>query len=161
VVEGMLGFARGGRGEPATTMHVAEEARAAADRLAVRSDARDVGVRVAAEGAPTVEAPPGAVRQVLDNLLRNALDAAPDGSVIDVRIGAEGLTVEDDGPGIPETVRARLYTPFATGRADGTGLGLAVAARIVRALGGALTHEDRHASRAPRRGTIARWRFRV
>jgi len=121
VVEGMLGFARGGRGEQATTLSVAGEAQAAADRLAVRCDARDVHVSVHADADPTVEAPQGAVRQVLDNLLRNALDAAPTGSRIEVRVVDDSLTVADEGPGIPDSVRARLYSPFATGRPDGTG----------------------------------------
>jgi two-component system NtrC family sensor kinase len=161
VVEGMLGFARGGRGEPAVMLSIADEARAAADRLAVRSDARDVTLRLVADGSPTLEAPAGAVRQVLDNLLRNALDAAPVGSTVELRVDADGIAVMDDGDGISETVRPRLYTPFATGRPDGTGLGLAVAARIVRALGGALSHEDRHPPDAPARGTVARWRFRA
>jgi signal transduction histidine kinase len=51
------------------------------------------------------------------------------------------LTVEDNGPGIPDHVRPRLFVPFASGR-ESTGLGLAIARALARASGGELTCTD-------------------
>ena len=53
------------------------------------------------------------------------------------------LVVEDRGPGLPESVRERLFQPFVTTRADGVGLGLSLAHRIVGLHGGTLRLEER------------------
>jgi len=85
---------------------------------------------------------------LLTNLLFNAIDAAPPGSEVGVRAAAapEGkLTVEvtDDGPGIDPAVADRLFTPFATTKTTGTGLGLTVARRVARDHGGTIIAADR------------------
>lgn len=154
VVEGLLGFARPGE-EPAGPVDLADVVRDAVDRALPTADARGIELRAAIAAVPPVTASPSAVRQVLDNLVRNALEASPDGGVIDVelRAGPE-IRVLDRGPGIPDAVRARLYEPFATGRDGGTGLGLAISQRIARAMGGRLVHEARDGG-----GTIASWRW--
>ncbi len=172
VVEGLLGFARPGEA-PATEVDLAAAVAEAVLRAVPVADAADVEVRVTESVARMVHASPSAVRQVLDNLVRNAIEASPRGGTVDVALltndGAEGgrapppqrlppraacpvVEVRDRGPGIPAAVRARLYEPFATGRPGGTGLGLAVCQRIVRSQGGTLTHLDR-----PDGGTVARW----
>lgn len=98
-----------------------------------------VAVRVE---VPSVRAlaDPGRTRQVLTNLLTNAAEAGA--RSIEITAAAEGgeirLSVQDDGPGIPEALRGRLFDPFVTGRAGGTGLGLAISRRIVARQGGAL-----------------------
>ncbi|MFZ5479282.1 MAG: sensor histidine kinase [Myxococcota bacterium] len=151
IVEGMLGFARPGA-DPPTRVDLARAAQDAADRVALHADAREVRVDVRARPVE-VTASPSAVRQVLDNLLRNAVEASPDGGVVEVEVLPDpAVRVLDRGPGIPPHVRGRLYEPFATGRAGGTGLGLAVCHRIVRAQGGELTHRDREGG-----GTVATW----
>jgi signal transduction histidine kinase len=75
------------------------------------------------------------MRQVLWNLVRNALQASPAGSTVRVRVEADGpfaeLTVEDEGPGIPDGERGRVFDAFYTTRSHGTGIGLAVVKRIV------------------------------
>lgn len=80
------------------------------------------------------------VEQLLDNLLTNARDAVgPDGRVvIDVATDAQeaSLTVTDSGPGFTPEARTRLFEPFHTTKAGGTGLGLASALAIARAHGG-------------------------
>jgi PAS domain S-box-containing protein len=84
------------------------------------------------------------LEQVLLNILLNAQKAMPAGGHIDVRLShdpAEGvvrLEVEDDGPGIPDEVRKRLFQPFFTTRTDGTGLGLATCLKNVQYHGGAI-----------------------
>jgi signal transduction histidine kinase len=84
---------------------------------------------------------------VLDNMIENAIRYGPEGTRIRVRAvdGALGptLAVSDDGPGIPEEDRARLFERFfrgASGRkaGSGTGLGLAVVAELVRRWDGAV-----------------------
>ena len=52
--------------------------------------------------------------------------------------GGISITIKDDGPGIPNAVRPRLFQPFNTGRPGGTGLGLAIARDLVEAHGGQL-----------------------
>ncbi len=83
------------------------------------------------------------VRQALTNLLTNAVQASPDGVPATARVALEGarlvFTVSDRGPGIPPGDLERIFEPFYTTRPNGTGLGLAVAQRIVQMHGGTLT----------------------
>jgi two-component system sensor histidine kinase HydH len=83
------------------------------------------------------------VRQALTNLLLNAVQASPDGAPATARVAMEGeslvFTVRDRGPGIPAADLERIFEPFYTTRPTGTGLGLAVAQRIVQMHGGTLT----------------------
>jgi signal transduction histidine kinase len=150
VVEGLLGFARPGREAPAP-VDLAAAAADTADRLAMVADGRDVRIEVHAPSPRVVDLPPSAARHILDNLVRNAVEASPAGGVVEVEVG-ESVRVADRGPGLPAAVRARLYEPFATGRPDGTGLGLAVCQRVAQSLGGGLAHADR-----PGGGTVATW----
>jgi two-component system sensor histidine kinase HydH len=87
------------------------------------------------------------MRQVLENLLRNALDAAPPEAPVEIVASTEpaGLvfTVRDRGPGIPPGDLERIFEPFVTGRVRGTGLGLAVARRIVDLHGGRISVRNR------------------
>jgi nitrogen-specific signal transduction histidine kinase len=83
--------------------------------------------------------------QVMANLFRNAIQAAGQGGKVLARCDETEARVRirvlDDGPGVSPELDARLFTPWASGRPGGTGLGLAVAARIVRGWGGTLTYE--------------------
>jgi signal transduction histidine kinase len=78
------------------------------------------------------------------NLVVNALQAQPHGGAIRLRAltGAKGraaFEVSDDGPGIPAADQGHLFTPFFTKREGGTGLGLALVDRIVRAHDGSVS----------------------
>ncbi|KWA21016.1 sensor histidine kinase [Burkholderia territorii] len=87
---------------------------------------------------------PDQLRRALDNLLLNALRHAGDGGAVSVtaaRSTADAramlrFTVSDTGPGVPDAQRERIFEPFVTGRADGTGLGLAVVREVAAAHGG-------------------------
>ncbi|HET6403671.1 MAG TPA: ATP-binding protein [Candidatus Thermoplasmatota archaeon] len=110
------------------------------------------------EGAPTAVAQVncGQIAQVILNLLLNAGDAIGDrrGSIrVHVHESAQQviLRVADDGPGIPPDVASRLFTPFFTTKAEGTGLGLSLSRRIVQDHGGELSFEPR-----PGGGTVFR-----
>jgi two-component system sensor histidine kinase HydH len=87
------------------------------------------------------------IDQVLHNLMRNAVEASPEGAPIEVRVARDGdaLTMSflDQGDGIPEESLDRIFEPFFTTRTRGTGLGLAVARRIVELHGGKLTARSR------------------
>ncbi|HEX6885685.1 MAG TPA: HAMP domain-containing sensor histidine kinase, partial [Planctomycetota bacterium] len=90
---------------------------------------------------PRVRGDRARLEEVLVNLLRNALEILQPGGRVRASARAEGrghvlLRVEDDGPGIPPSVRAELFKPFVTAKAGGTGLGLAIARKVVREHGG-------------------------
>lgn len=80
------------------------------------------------------------LRQALRNLIENGLGVQGAGARLVVRASLEGseivLSVADAGPGIPAELAARVFDPFFTTRADGTGLGLALVATIARLHGG-------------------------
>lgn len=85
---------------------------------------------------------PVAIQQITSNLLQNALDAAR--TRVEV-LSADGrLVVSDDGPGLPDEVRAHLFEPFYTTKppGKGTGLGLAVVRQLSDALGATVTLES-------------------
>lgn len=89
----------------------------------------------------------GQIRQALLNVLRNAREAMADGGKIDVRVRAEGMSVvigvDDQGSGIPEDVRSRIFDPFFSTKGEGTGLGLAITRQIVEAHGGSIACDPR------------------
>jgi signal transduction histidine kinase len=92
------------------------------------------------------------IRQVIDNLLSNAVKYSPPGSIITVTVREElgqcSFSVIDQGPGIPENERHKLFQDFGrlsaqpTGGEKSTGLGLAICRKIVEAHGGGITAEN-------------------
>jgi two-component system sensor histidine kinase HydH len=86
---------------------------------------------------------PQRMRQVVLNLLDNAMEVSPEGAPIDMTASVEDLslviTIRDRGEGVAEENLDRIFEPFFTTRTRGTGLGLAVARRIVELHGGTLT----------------------
>ena len=111
-------------------------------------------------GVPEVLGNASELKQVLLNLLENALDASPRGGRIRLECAAHPdgveLCVEDQGPGIPAADLERIFDPFFSTKAPGrgTGLGLAIVHRIVADHGG---HVEVDAGGSPGRGA----RFRV
>lgn len=116
-------------------------------RQVLESAAEDAGrdrVAIEAVDAPAAwSLDPGLLQQALANLLRNALQASPDGAPAGTEVGVEQgelvFRVRDRGDGVPEADRERIFEPFYTTRTRGTGLGLAVARRIVGLHGGTIT----------------------
>jgi signal transduction histidine kinase len=170
VLEDFLAFARPGT---ARLQHFSMQAlahRAAGDpalagvEVEVRAAGRQAAAR--APGAePPAEAPllgdPQLIERALRNVLHNAaqaeLEAGRRGPVevtVDDQPAGVEVTIADRGPGVPAEMRDRLFHPFATGRAGGVGLGLALAHRIVTLHGGRIRLEDR-----PHGGTLARLTF--
>lgn len=95
---------------------------------------------------PPIDADGDLLREVFVNLVRNAAQATKDAGHVTLSIERDArsvkVTVRDDGPGIAEEIRARLFEPFSTTKADGTGLGLAICRRIVTAHGGTIECES-------------------
>jgi signal transduction histidine kinase len=109
----------------------------------VRQQERSAGVQIRAEldrGIPAVLADPGQLEQVFLNVCLNACQAMGASGTLQVRSYAReslvAVEVEDNGPGIPESVRARIFEPFFTTKTQGNGLGLAISARILTDHGG-------------------------
>lgn len=94
------------------------------------------------DGKPVVRADPARIRLVLKNIMTNALQAKR-GAAVHCAVKAENdelvCHIDDDGPGIPPEERERIFAPFVTRLTPGgTGLGLALADRIVHEYGGSL-----------------------
>ena len=106
--------------------------------------AESIELRREIEGPlPEVDCDPEQMKQVILNLLINAIQATPGRGVVRVGVSAGrdrvSLFVRDEGCGIPADQRDHIFTPFFTTKDNGTGLGLAVAAKIVEQHGGLLT----------------------
>lgn len=121
----------------------------------------DVGIRRDFDPSlPEVEIDPDRLYRVYLNLLRNALEASPEGAKIEIQTRAETdrrtgrsawvTRIRDAGRGIGEDARPFLFAPLFTTKPAGTGLGLAVSQQIVQAHGGVLSLRNR-----PERGAEA------
>ncbi|MBB3268540.1 signal transduction histidine kinase [Azospirillum sp. OGB3] len=116
-----------------------------------------LGGNVTADIPPglTLRADPARLRQALANLLDNA-GAAGGRALVCAERDPRGVTVEvcDDGPGVPEEIRASLFQPFVSRSQGGTGLGLAIVAKVMAAHGGSVALAER-----PGWSTCVRLRF--
>ena len=110
----------------------------------LRHRAERTGVQLVEEigGGAAVRGSALALQQAVANLGNNALEALPRGGTLRVAVDPLGIVIQDNGPGLPDAVKARLFEPFVTTRADGTGLGLVVANRMVARNGATLLLED-------------------
>jgi PAS domain S-box-containing protein len=113
----------------------------------------DVRIGQEVEPLPPLQGAPADLREVLVNLVFNAVDAMPEGGTIRIACGRWGdrlrITVTDTGVGMPDAVRQRIFEPFFTTKgANGAGLGLAMAYGIVSRMGGTIDVES-----APGRGS--------
>lgn len=93
-----------------------------------------------------------AIARAVDNLLINAIEATPVGGVVTLH-AVQGekssiIRIEDQGPGVEGAVLARLFEPFVTGRAEGTGFGLAIVREIARAHSGEARYKRQTGSSA-------------
>ena len=140
IVDELLGFSKGMTVAPA-----AHDLRPPVEHVVrlLRRQAEHAGVRVRIEGEGRALVDAGRLRQLVMNLLLNAIQAQHgDGEVV-VRLRDGGLEVADAGPGVPEALVEHLFEPFASQRPDGVGLGLHLASAIAVAHGARLRYERR------------------
>ncbi|MCE7929523.1 MAG: response regulator [Chloroflexi bacterium CFX7] len=149
----LLAFARGGlvRFGPVDLRDVVN------DTLRLAEPALHSKVELAVTLPPDavmVEGDQGQLQQALINIVLNARDAMPDGGIVTVALQAEQavatLTVSDNGPGMDEETRTRIFEPFYTTKppGSGTGLGMAITYGIIQGHHGAISVES-----GPGRGT--------
>lgn len=95
---------------------------------------------------PKIKTDQSYIQRILTNLANNAIQAMPKGGKIAITAIRKGekaiITVEDNGEGIPENVRSKLFTPLVTTKSKGQGFGLAVVKRFTEGLSGTVTFES-------------------
>jgi signal transduction histidine kinase len=98
--------------------------------------------------AEKIMADPDYIKRVAANLTLNAIQAMPDGGKLTIRAYCDKqtndivITVKDNGVGIPENIKPKLFTPMMTTKSKGQGFGLAVVKRMTEGLGGTVTFES-------------------
>jgi PAS domain S-box-containing protein len=113
------------------------------DALGQLDEADTLRLRISLEPDPfLVDADPIQLRQVLSNLIANAIQALDGGGTLGIRAhmddGMAVIEVSDDGPGVPSEHRNRIFQPLFSTKARGTGLGLSICRQIAERHGGAI-----------------------
>lgn len=139
----------GGRPEAPAPTDLARVVREAVEGLRELAASRQVTLEVEAPPAvPPLEAVPQRLRQCLDNLVKNAIEASEGGGLVRVVLAqatdGEHLLVEvvDTGRGMPPELLSEIFQPFFTTKEEGTGLGLTVVRQVVADLGGTVEVES-------------------
>jgi len=141
LVRSLLGVARDGSTEPTAIDlgSVADERIAA-----IAGAAAEHGVAIARRGGGELRADRDAIVRILDNLLRNAIDASPSGASIEVAIDVAGtratIDVVDRGDGVAPAQLDNLFEPFVTSKREGTGLGLWLSLALAESRGGTVRY---------------------
>jgi len=130
------------------------------EELARTAVPTDVKVAVRADGRRAIQGHYEPLRRAFANLLRNAAEAMGGRGAIDVDVtgGPDGVAVAiaDHGPGVAPELRDRVFEPYVTTKAEGTGLGLALVRQTVEAHGGAVTLSETPGGGATFTVTLAR-----
>jgi signal transduction histidine kinase len=155
-VDNVLHFSRAQRGEVSLSMERTRLAPIVSEVLesfCPLAESQGCRIEAALDETLVANVDPGAFRQILLNLLENAVKYGPPGQIVDVRLrkGAVGtvqLLVEDEGEGIPEDQRLEVFSPYSRLERDrdsgvaGSGIGLAVVRELVTLQGGLVRVED-------------------
>jgi len=164
-VKRLLLFTRAAPGQADQRVDLSSVVREAAQltaprwRDAAQAEGRPISLHIEADGQPRIQGSAARLRELLTNLIFNAVDALPTGGTIRIRVdAADGLgivEVADSGLGMTPEVQARAFEPFFTTKGEGgTGLGLAMVFGIVEQHGGQIEVQS-----APGAGTTFRITF--
>jgi signal transduction histidine kinase len=144
IIKALLEFARPRQTLPVAT-NLNDLARSTLELVRYRAAQADVKIVVELADLPDLEVDADAFGQVLLNLYTNAIEAMPGGGTLRVATVVEperaGFVVSDDGVGMDEQTRARIFTPFFStrvGRTDANGLGLSISLQTVESHGGTI-----------------------
>jgi signal transduction histidine kinase len=141
-IRSFLTLASSGRGAPEEDLDLSSIGQDVV--LEALQDARGrVSVAIESQARAPMRGVAAEVRAVVQALVVNAVEASPDGARVVARVerlpdGGARLLVDDDGPGLADDVRARLFLPHVTTKSSGAGMGLFLAQRLVAARGGTL-----------------------
>jgi signal transduction histidine kinase len=144
------------------TSSAADAFESVAQLVGHRATERGVKLEIeAGEELPEIRIAADALRQVVLNLVLNAIDATPSGGCVHLRAHGTrnqlAIAVEDEGPGIPPDLAPRIFQPFVSTKEDRPGgLGLAITRRIVEEAGGTIAVANR-----PQGGSAFTIRLRV
>lgn len=149
-VDRLLRFARSDADAPSEAVDLAQVVGQVAEltaphwRDAAQREGRPIGLRVVADGRVTIQGRAAALREMLVNMVLNAVDALPRGGAIELRTRVEAdravVEVADTGVGMTPDVQRRVFEPFFTTKGErGTGLGLAQVFGIAEAHGATVT----------------------
>ena len=131
-----------GRIQSPETCRLSEVVGAAVETQSPAAEQNRVEIRLDIDSSIELPIEPGRIERVFLNLIGNAIEAMPEGGRIDITAERNGhsvlVSVDDTGPGVPETVRQRLFQPFVTSGKNGLGLGLALSRQTVLDHGGDL-----------------------
>jgi signal transduction histidine kinase len=154
ILEDFLQFARPREFVP-RTVEVPPVVGKVVDLLGGEGERRNVRLERQLEPVPPIAGDEERLRQVLMNLMLNALEATPDGGWVRVSCRAEApdpdrpgdhgmvaIAVDDGGPGVAPEIRERIFEPFFTTKAKGSGLGLSIVHAIVAQHGGTMAVEE-------------------
>jgi signal transduction histidine kinase len=142
LVDGLLALSRAAAGAaPTEQLDLEELVRERVEAWSALAQERGLKLVAEMDGAVSARAAPGRVRQVLDNLVENAVEVSPAGGTVTVTARAAPpwaeLRVRDHGPGLDTEGLRRAFDRFWRGRGGaGSGLGLAIVRRLVEADGG-------------------------
>jgi PAS domain S-box-containing protein len=122
---------------------VAQTARDLAESLQSKAETRGITLECSrSSDSCSVWGDPLAIRQIVSNLLVNAVEASPHGGRVQIDIESSrddelvAILVSDDGPGIPDNLRHKVFNPFFTTKEGGTGLGLCTVHKFVTGMSG-------------------------
>ncbi|HEY9228051.1 MAG TPA: HAMP domain-containing sensor histidine kinase, partial [Gemmatimonadaceae bacterium] len=146
LVENVLRFSTIGRDDPTqrAPASVGEEVARIVEEFRPLAASRKATIEVVTSATPQVALKPDALRHIVLNLLDNAVKYGPIGQTVRVTIaareGAVDIVVDDEGPGVAEAERERIWRPFTRGtrgsETGGSGIGLTIVHEVVAANGG-------------------------
>ena len=142
----LLDFARGGGSLKLQQVSPKAWLDEVLDLLKPMIESRNITLKTEVLTMDLLQVDPGRMTRAVYNLASNAVQAMQTGGTLTVGIGLDQqgfeITVADNGPGIPEEIRDRLFDPFVTsGKKNGTGLGTSIAKKIVEDHGGQISFQ--------------------